>query len=200
MQIRKQQSGSGGLEAVKKSEMIQENENENKGGRYEKNPIRRHQPEKSGPAQGQGDLTVLVCCAVLLLLGVLMAGSIANREAFNSFRDAVMTVVKQLIFAGAFFLMYGLAEKLFSWKVFSIAVIPLLLVYFGLMAVVQVAGVDNYGARSWISLGFFTLQPSELFKPLIIALSGWSVHRCRKRLLRPKKALRTCCGCSGCRC
>lgn len=151
--------------------------------------IRSGRAGRKNPDQPRirGDLTVLVCCGVLLLLGVLMAGSIANREAFNSFRDAVMTVVKQLIFAGAFFLMYLLAEKLFSWKIFGIALIPLLLVYFGLMGVVLFAGTETYGARSWISVGFFTLQPSELFKPLVIALSGWSVHRCRKKAFTAEK-------------
>ena len=48
--------------------------------------------------------------------------------------------------------------KKFKWAGVIISVILLALVF------IPVVGVENYGARRWINLGFFTVQPSEFAK------------------------------------
>ena len=48
--------------------------------------------------------------------------------------------------------------KKFKWAGIIISIILLTLVF------IPVIGVENYGARRWINLGFFTVQPSEFAK------------------------------------
>ena len=48
--------------------------------------------------------------------------------------------------------------KKFKWAGIIISIILLALVF------LPVVGVENYGARRWINLGFFTVQPSEFAK------------------------------------
>ncbi len=48
--------------------------------------------------------------------------------------------------------------KKFKWAGIIISIILLALVF------IPVIGVENYGARRWINLGFFTVQPSEFAK------------------------------------
>ena len=53
-----------------------------------------------------------------------------------------------------------------------------------LLVFVPGLGVRAYGARRWIDLRFFVLQPSELAKPaLIIYLSAWFTNREKGRLV-----------------
>lgn len=133
------------------------------------------------PRREKGDMVILVCCLILLGMSILMAGSLANNLAFTSYPKAVMNVVSQVAFAVMFLVVYFIVDRVFSFKFMKVFGILLLCFYLVLMVLVQAAGVDKLGAKSWLSIGGFSLQPSELFKPLIIALCAWMVHTFAKR-------------------
>lgn len=42
----------------------------------------------------------------------------------------------------------------------------------GLLVAVAVSGTSIFGARRWLELGFFQLQPSELMKPILVLLGA----------------------------
>ena len=59
--------------------------------------------------------------------------------------------------------------KALRWPAAALAV--------GIMLVVLVFGQEIYGARNWISLGGFTIQPSELVKVLFVFAGGATLDR-----------------------
>jgi rod shape determining protein RodA len=56
---------------------------------------------------------------------------------------------------------------------FKAAALPAYLVVLLLLILVEILGFVGGGAQRWINLGFITLQPSELMKPVIILTLAW---------------------------
>lgn len=81
----------------------------------------------------------------------------------------------------------GMACFIFSvvdYHVWQKLALPLLLVTIGLLLIVFVPGVGIHalGARRWINMGFFVLQPAELAKlVLVMYLSAWFSQPEKKR-------------------
>ena len=50
-----------------------------------------------------------------------------------------------------------------------------------LMAVILVTGPEIKGAKRWIELGAFSLQPSEFVKPAFVVLTAWLFNEAQKR-------------------
>lgn len=137
--------------------------------------------ERWFPKREKGDPVILICCLILLGLGILMAGSLSNYKAFESYREAMSDFIKQILFAVTFLGACYLVDRFFSFKLMKYAAIPLILVYFALMILVALKGDENYGAKSWIYIGGVSVQPSEFFKPLIIALCALMVYTYTKK-------------------
>ena len=58
-------------------------------------------------------------------------------------------------------------EKIFQFLQKVKQYLPYILWYVGLwlgLVFVPVLGVESYGAKRWLNLGFFTIQPSEYAK------------------------------------
>ncbi len=94
-----------------------------------------------------------------------MLYSASSYAASISYGDAFYFVKKQAIaLFVAVFCMFALSrvkpEKLLKFRY------PLLIVSFALLAVIFIpaVGVESYGAKRWINLGFMTMQPSEVAK------------------------------------
>ena len=51
------------------------------------------------------------------------------------------------------------------------SVIPLFLITFISLALVPIIGVEVKGAKRWLDLYFFRLQPIEILKPLFILMT-----------------------------
>jgi cell division protein FtsW len=51
-------------------------------------------------------------------------------------------------------------------------IIPFFILFFGLLVLVPIIGVEVKGAKRWLDLYFFKLQPIELLKPLFILLTA----------------------------
>jgi rod shape determining protein RodA len=54
---------------------------------------------------------------------------------------------------------------------------PLYLVLLLLLVVVELMGFVGGGSQRWINLGFITLQPSELMKPVMVLAAAWFFDR-----------------------
>jgi cell division protein FtsW len=115
------------------------------------------------------DLWMIAATLGILAIGVVMVYSASAVAAFHDYGDAYYYVKRQLIFAvlgvAAMFVTMNVEyHSLRKWAV------PGLLLCFGLLLIVLVPGlgVVRGGARSWLGIGSFGIQPSEFMKLAMI--------------------------------
>lgn len=116
-------------------------------------------------SKNKGDIPLVVTVVLLSVVGTVFIYSASNYSASSTYGDAFYFVKKQVIgillgLAAMIFTCCFDYEKLkkFTLPVAIISFITLLLVF------IPGVGVENYGARRWINLGAFTVQPSEIAK------------------------------------
>ncbi len=151
-------------------------------------PFRRKREEKKPspealpllPAKGLPDIPMLLITVALMLFGCVMIYSASYIFAEKQHGDTTYYIARHLVF-----LLLGVAFsavvvrlctpvfwKDFSYLFFGVSIFLLILVLTPL-------GTDlNSGAKRWLDLYFFTLQPSELAKlALVLALARFlSAH------------------------
>lgn len=136
---------------------------------------------------GRGERIIVICTVLLLILGFLMAASIAYRDAYYSVKEAGLTIAKHAIFIVCFGICYFIAKRLFQYKYLRWGFWIAIPAYLILMFLVPIIGIDMYGAKSWLQVGPVTIQPSEFAKPLMIALNGYCVHRAVRKSFTAKQ-------------
>ena len=116
------------------------------------------------------DYFLLVIALAITVIGLIYLGSaMSNMYAdggTSAMRSQIAGLVVGVIFALVLaFFEYNLLKKI-TWPFFAVNVLLMLSVFTPL-------GVEDYGSRSWIGIGSFTYQPSELMKlamVLVIAI------------------------------
>lgn len=106
--------------------------------------------------------------SVLLYMGLVLFGwlniyAAVYNEEFGNIWDTSQEYGKQLLFIGAGAALI-LVVLLSDARLYELLSIPIYIVTLGLLALVLVAGKEVGGNKSWLVLGGFTLQPSELAK------------------------------------
>ncbi len=120
-------------------------------------------------------LTILSLVFGLTIFGVLMVYNASVIEAFQIFSDKYHFLKQQTLWAGIGWLMLLLTTFIPLDLIKKLAPLALLFNIF-LLILVLIPGLSNqtYGARRWINLFGFTLQPTELIKlTLVIYLAAW---------------------------
>ena len=110
------------------------------------------------------EIIVILCVAFLSVFGCIMVYS-ASCYSAGRLGNEYFFLIKQIIgvLLGAlclFVCTFINPEKLKKFKWIAVIVSAVLLV----LVFIPGIGIENYGARRWIGLGFFTLQPSEIAK------------------------------------
>ncbi len=118
------------------------------------------------------DKKILSCFFILFFLGLFfsfsstssLAGERLNKEFYFFF-------TKHLIFTFlAVIIMIVIST--FKTELLLKLVTPLFIVSFVLLAIVPIIGVEVKGAKRWIDLYFFRLQPIEILKPFFILMTA----------------------------
>ena len=118
-------------------------------------------------------VAVYASAVALSLIGIAFIYSASSYSAAINAGDAFFYVKKQAIaFAAGLFAMF--AFRAFDIEKSKKAKYPLMIVSLILLALVFVPGlgVESYGAKRWINLGFFTVQPSEYAKFGFVAFAA----------------------------
>lgn len=114
---------------------------------------------------GKIDPVLLVVVAGIVAFGVLMVYSASSYNAEVNYGNRFYFMFKQLVGAafgtaalvGLAFIDYHVLAKL-RYVILGVSFVLLVLVF------IPGVGIENYGARRWINLPFFTLQASEIAK------------------------------------
>ena len=121
----------------------------------------------------KGDYLLVFAVVILAIIGTVFIYSASRYSALSTYNDEYYFVKKQVIgivigiltMIIACFYDYKHLRKL---NIF-IAIITIILLS---LVFVPGIGVENYGAKRWIGLGAFTLQPSEIAKFSLILFSA----------------------------
>ncbi|MDR2162993.1 MAG: rod shape-determining protein RodA [Clostridiales Family XIII bacterium] len=116
------------------------------------------------------DLLLIILPAILGLIGILVIGSVTSDEV-----DYPRDIYVQALSFGMGYALLALAAR-FDIEHFSkfYRIIWLLSLIIQLSVFVPFLGLERYGSRAWIDLGFTTMQPSELVKiTFTIALAAY---------------------------
>ncbi|QVK17060.1 putative lipid II flippase FtsW [Mycoplasmatota bacterium] len=115
--------------------------------------------------ENQMNILLFVTTLLLTLIGVVMVYSASQIWAEYKFNDKAYYLWRQLIFASIGILgMYVISKinyqiyKMNSTKIFLFVLILLIIV------LLPGVGIVRGGARSWIGIGTFSIQPSEFMK------------------------------------
>ncbi|UJF35137.1 stage V sporulation protein E [Paenibacillus hexagrammi] len=118
-----------------------------------------------GKARSAPDIWIIVPTLLLLTIGVIMVYSASAVLALREFGDSFYYLKRQLLFA-----VLGIVAMFFTmnvdypiWKKYAKVA---LLVCFGMLVIVLIPGIGvvRGGARSWLGIGAFGIQPSEFMK------------------------------------
>ncbi len=138
------------------------------------------------------DFLLIFCVLFLVGFGILMVFSASFYQAELTYGDKYYFMKKQIIGAViglvsmiAFSFIDFEKLKKFRWGVYVFSVVLLALVF------VPHVGVKVYGAKRWINLGFFTLQPSEIAKFAFVLFASASLSKANKKVKSFKGILPT---------
>ncbi|WIV18246.1 stage V sporulation protein E [Paenibacillus polygoni] len=121
------------------------------------------------------DFWLIICIVSLLAIGLVMVYSAGSVLAFRQYGDSFYFVKRQLLFAGL-----GLAAMFFTanvdYRIWRNYAKYILVFCFILLIIVLIPGVGvvRGGARSWLGISSFGIQPSEFMKlGMILFLAKW---------------------------
>ncbi len=138
---------------------------------------------KDKTKRGRLDIPFLALVMLLLTVGVISVLSASFARAYYdpgnvTNGNAAYYFIRQLVFAalGTAAMLFASCMPMGFYRRFSI---PLLIFSIVLLMLVPVIGVEANGAKRWIGIGGFTLQPSEIAKLGIIL--SFSLIICKNR-------------------
>lgn len=115
----------------------------------------------------------------LVLVGVMMVMAASPAVAERIGVESFFFVKRHLIYCGLFFLILMTVSQLSASAVKKSA----LLLYgaiFLLLILTPFIGSEIKGAKRWVNLGGFSLQPSELMKPALVVMTAWMLSEKKK--------------------
>ncbi|HZT90778.1 MAG TPA: rod shape-determining protein RodA [Gaiellaceae bacterium] len=139
--------------------------------------LRRHREQEAGGVRDllrRLDWLLLGGVLATVVYGLWAIGGITARDVGGSAepRQALYAFVGGILFVAALFVDPDVYRRLRR---------PIYFGTLGVMVLVLAAGAASHGSKRWISLGFFTFQPSEFGKVLfVLALAGFVAARSRE--------------------
>lgn len=129
-------------------------------------------------------LLALMVCGILL--GMAASPAVARHVGLSNFHF----VYRQVLFAlPAVFLMF--ACSMLDAKMLRRVALAIVVIGFALLVLTLLVGIETKGARRWLPIAGFSLQPSEIVKPGFVVLVAWLFSESMRRPDVPGKILAT---------
>ncbi|WP_368503990.1 stage V sporulation protein E [Alkalihalophilus sp. As8PL] len=136
------------------------------------------------------DYVLLLATIALLAIGLIMVYSASEAWASYRFDDSFFFAKRQLFFAsiGVVAMLFIMNVDYWTWRTWAKL---LLIICFILLIIVLIPGVGlvRGGARSWLGVGAFSIQPSEFMKMAMIAFLAKYLSENQKKIVSFKKGL-----------
>ena len=117
------------------------------------------------------DKKILICFFILFFLGLFFSFSSTSSLAGERLnKDFYFFFTKHLIFT-FLALSVMIVISIIETEKFIKLVIPLFIISFIFLTLVPIIGIEVKGAKRWIDLTLFRLQPIELLKPFFILMT-----------------------------
>jgi len=135
---------------------------------------------------------ILMAAGVLVMLGLVMVLSASSVTSLHAGDSPWRLFIRQCIWAG-FGLICGLVAYRTPYTAWRKFVGPLLLVsYLLMLAPFSPMGISVNGARAWIGIGAFTIQPSEILKLAVLLYCADILQRRQKEIHDIKRTMFPC--------
>jgi len=120
---------------------------------------------------------------ILCSIGLFFVFESSSVRSFSEVGHSFRYVQLQIIWIILGFILLGIVSRFNYHKLYYVSFLGMATtIVLLLLVLVPSIGHSAGGARRWLDLGFFNLQPTELAKlSVIIYLSSWFSHRERKR-------------------
>ncbi len=112
---------------------------------------------------------IFIISMLLLVLGIIMVSSASMSFGENYFNDSFYVIRKQIVWSIASIVLLLVFNKIDYHKIAKISNL-LMLIGIGLLILVLIPGIgiEVGGSKRWINFIFFSVQPSELIKLIVI--------------------------------
>jgi len=124
-------------------------------------------------APGRTDYPLLLLTAVLAIVGIIVMYSASFVVALVNHDDPHYFLTRQAMWAvlGTILMVTAIRTDYRRWRT---AAVPFLLVCIAALVAVLVVGVEVNGAKRWLGVGPYTIQPSEFAKlGVVVYLAAW---------------------------
>jgi cell division protein FtsW len=135
------------------------------------------------------DLPLLAAVLALVLVGILMVFSSSAVMADIKWSTPYAFIIKQLLWVVLGLLGMGITAFYIDYRLYQKYARFLYLAIFIVLILVLIFGVVRGGAKRWFYFGFFTVQPSEIAKVIIIMAIADFISRKKKELYKPQSVI-----------
>ncbi len=137
------------------------------------------------------DRVTLMALAVLLAIGYVLALAASPGLSAHITDPRTLAMIKQI----GFLVLGGLTMLFMSMlnlRQVKLAALGMGILFYLLTSFTLLHGTEVDGARRWLSLPGFTIQPSEFLRPAFIIITGWCIAESRRTPGFPGKRAALC--------